>query len=186
MTAYVDESLRVTPAGLYLVAAAVVIDERAVDARHELRKVLTGRQQRFHWNDAGEKQRARMLETIHALEPAVMAYACQPLPSRQDRARALCLGSLVWDLRSLEVDHVVFESRQDHNDRKDANTIERARRAQTAAPELTYSFSRPQNEPLLWVADALAGAISAHIADDNHRYIEQLPAELLNIRELRP
>lgn len=186
MTAYVDESLRLTAAGLYLVAAAVVIDERADDARHELRKVLTGRQKRFHWNDAGEKQRSRMLETIHALEPAIMAYACQPLPKRQDRARALCVGSLVWDLRHLEVSHVVFESRQDHNDRKDANTIERARRAQTASPELTYAFSRPRDEPLLWVADALAGSISAQIAEGNSAYIEQLPAKLLTIRELRP
>lgn len=186
MTAYVDESLRLTDTGLYLVAAAIVIDDRADDARHQLGKVLTGRQHRFHWNDAGEKQRARMLETVAALEPTVMAYACTRLPARQDRARALCVGSLVWDLKQLEVGHVVFESRQDHNDRKDANTIEQARRAGTAGAQLTYAFSRPQGEPLLWMADALAGAISAHVADANSAYLEQLPAELITLRDVRP
>lgn len=186
MTAYIDESLRLTDRGLYLLAAAVFIDERADDARHQLHKVLTGRQRRFHWNDAGEKQRARMLGTIAALEPTVIAYACAPLPTRQDRARALCVGSLVWDLEQIDIGHVIFESRQDHNDRKDANTIERARRAKQAAPQLTYAFSRPQAEPLLWVADALAGAISAQVAEANSAYIEQLPTEMLTLREIRP
>jgi hypothetical protein len=186
MTAYVDESLRLTGAGLYLVTAAVVINDQAEQARHRLRKVLTGRQDRFHWNDAGERQRGRMLETIVAIGPVVMAYACSPLPTRQDRARGLCVRSLVWDLQELDVRHVTFESRQDRNDRKDADTIERARRARAASPELTYAFSRPRAEPLLWVADALAGAISAHVADANSAYLDRLSVELLTLKTIEP
>lgn len=186
MTAYVDESLRQTTSGLYLVAAAVIIDERADNARHHVRKVLTGHQRRFHWNDAGEAQRAQMVEVVGALAPTLLAYACRPLPKRQDRARALCVGSLVWDLQQLDVSHVVFESRQARNDRKDADTIEQARRAQRAAPGLTYAFNRPQAEPLLWVADAVAGAVATHLADGNSGYVGLLPAGLLAIRDIRP
>ena len=40
-----------------------------------------------------------------------------------------------------------------------------AQKAKTAPVDLTYRFSRPQAEPGLWLPDAVAGAVSASLAD---------------------
>lgn len=139
MTAYVDESLRLTGDGLYLVAAAVVHGDED-RAREVLRDALLPGQFRFHWRDEQARQRARMLAVIAELDVAIFGYVCRPMPRRQDRARALGLNALVWDLQDLDELEVVIESREAHNDRKDARTIEQAKRAGTAPRELVYRF----------------------------------------------
>ena len=72
----------------------------------------------------------------------------------------------MWDLRELDVDELVIESRDERNDRKDRRLIIAAQKACTAPPGLTYRFSRPQAEPGLWLPDAIAGAVSASLAND--------------------
>jgi len=186
MTAYVDESLRVSHAGLYLLAAAVVAGDDADDARRALRRVLLPGQLRFHWRLERGGQRARMLAAVAKIRPAVLAYSCRPMPRRQERARALCVNSLVWDLHERDIKHAVFESRGEHGDRRDAATIEQARRAKWAAAAVTYGFDRADDEPLLWIADALAGAISAHLAEGDATYLEELPEGLVTLREVGP
>lgn len=70
----------------------------------------------------------------------------------------------------------MIESREAHNDSKDARTIEQARRAGRASSQLSYRFDRPSAEPLLWFPDAVAGALAAHLADGDSSYLGQLPA----------
>jgi hypothetical protein len=108
------------------------------------------------------------------------------MPERQGRARALRPERVTWDLRSHGIDHLVIESREHRNDTKDAATIERARRAGVASPTLSYAFERPTGEPLLWLADAACGAISAQLAEGNPAYVNRLPAGLVTVTEIRP
>lgn len=169
MNAFVDESIRLGEGGAYLVAAAVVTDVDLDQARRRVRSVIPHRQPRFHWRDESEPQRRRMLEAIVELGPTAAAYVCIPTGRRQDRARALCLNRMLWDLKQLGATRVVFESREPHNDRKDARTIERAKRAGAAAADLEYAFRRPLEEPLLWIADALAGVASARVGGSGSR-----------------
>jgi hypothetical protein len=148
--AFIDEAMRQSGEGLYLVPAAVVVEERADGARYELRKLLLPRQVRFHWRDEGEPRRLQMLELIGGLRPRCHAYVHQPTGrTRQVRARALCLHALLWDLKEAALDRLVIESQQDHNDRKDRQTIIRAQRAGIAPETLRYSFEGPKDEPML-------------------------------------
>jgi hypothetical protein len=186
MNAYVDESIRRSESGIYLVAAAIVTDVDLDEARYRVRSVIGRGQPRFHWRDESEPQRRRMLEAIVELGPTAAAYVCVPTGRRQDRARALCIGRMLWDLKELGARHVTFESRQPHNDRKDARTIERAKRSGTAAAELRYVFQRPLDEPLLWVADALAGVASARMAGEPSELFDVLPDGFLSIETLAP
>lgn len=160
MTAFVDESLRQGPGGLYVVAAVVVLEDSET-ARSKARSVLLGRQKRFHWRNETERQRKAMLGCLAGLGAPVLAYAASPVERpRQDRARALCLERLLWDVWDLGVAGIVFESREDHNDAKDRRSIIQAQRARRADPGLSYDFKRPLEEPLLWFADAAASAVS--------------------------
>ena len=177
-SAYVDESMRQGPAGLYVVAT-VVIAEDPDRARQAARSVLLGRQARYHWHGENEPQRRRMLDVIAELEVTVIAYTCRPVAAtKSERARALCLDRLLWDLttdpRLAEVTALVLESRQEHNDRKDRRIIAAAQRSRRAPRELRYRHERPDVEPLLWFPDAVAGAVSAHLAGDTNRYLDRL------------
>ena len=184
MTAYVDESLRQGHGSLYVVAAAVVTAEPDA-AREAARSVLVRRQPRFHWRNESEKRRRRMLEQMHGLGVDARIYMCRPIaPRREAGARALCLNSMLWDLWHSDVDELVLETRQEHNDRVDRRTILAAQKAKRASPALAYRFDQPTTEPLLWFADALAGAASADAADGGS-YLELL-GELVTRHHIEP
>jgi hypothetical protein len=107
-----------------------------------------------------------MLEMFVRLSLESSIYVHEPLASRGDgRARSLCLNALLWDLWQRRVDELVVESRQEHGDYRDRQTIAFAQRARAASPILRYRFERPHHEPLLWLADAIAGAATASLAD---------------------
>ena len=77
--------------------------------------------------------------------------------TRQERARALCLSRLLWELAQLDVPDLTLESRQ-NRDRHDASTIGPARRARRAHQALQFDHRRPHDEPLLWLPALFAGA----------------------------
>lgn len=184
MIAFVDESLRQRPDGL-CVLAAVVAPNDIDEGRDAVRSVLLPGQLRFHWKDENEGQRRRMLKAIEDMGVRSLVYVCRPVSMRrQARARALCVNALVWDLWTHEVDEVVFESRENHNDAKDRQTIIQAKKAKRAAESLIYRFERPDAEPLLWLPDAVAGAVSAAEAQE-HRYLDLL-RERITTRRIAP
>ncbi|HZT66112.1 MAG TPA: hypothetical protein VFA11_10025 [Acidimicrobiales bacterium] len=174
MHAFVDESLRMSGEGLYVVTA-VVVTEDPDRCRDAIRSVLLPRQRRFHWRDESEAQRKAMLDALAALELPVYGYVRRPVPRRrQERARALCLNRMLWDLgQELAGAELVLETRQDRNDRKDRQTIIRAQKAGIAPPDLRYRFEHPGGEPLLWAADAAAGAVAGHLVEQGN-YLDRL------------
>jgi hypothetical protein len=177
MTAFVDESQRHGPKGIYIIAAVVVTDDLDT-ARQSARSMLLRGQRRFHWRDENDRRRRLMMQRIIDLDVVCRAYRCQPVTAPQSpRARALCLNGLLWDLRRDDINELVIESRQDHNDRQDRRTIANAQRAQRADPGLRYRFSWPESEPMLWLADAVAGAVSAS-AGGKAEYVEALGVRL--------
>lgn len=168
MTAFVDESIRLDNHGIYVVAAVVVV-ENLDTAREVARSVLVKRQPRFHWRNEGEPRRLGMLERMSSAGIGARVYVQQPVTSRRpERARALCLNAMLWDLWQAEVEDVVFESRQRHADAADRRLIIAAQQAHRASPHLSYRFEKAINEPLLWMADALAGATSSDSAEGTH------------------
>lgn len=81
---------------------------------------------------------------------------------------------MAWDLQELDCESVMFASRERHNDRKDQATIGHAQRAGKASSGLRFDFARPNDQCLLWLPDAVAGAVSAAFADGQVGGVEQL------------
>lgn len=183
VTAYLDESLRQGPDGFYLVAA-VVLAQNTDEARNAVKDLLLRRQQRFHWRDETEAQRLRMLDRIAELGLPLFSYRCPILP-RSERSRALCLNRLLWDLLDHDIDELVLESRGDANDQHDRQTVVTAQKAGRAPQDLVYRHERPEKEPLLWLPDAVAGAVASSLYDSASRYLKPL-RDQLSITEVRP
>lgn len=164
MTAFVDESYRHGPGGTYVLASVVPLTAD-IDPREAARNLLLPGQRRLHWHDEDERRRAALLGRLGQLNLDCRTYRCPLGPGqREQRARALCLNALVWDLWHEAVDSVVIESRGEHDDRRDRSTIMAAQKARRASPSVAYRFERPSVEPMLWWADVVAGAAAAALS----------------------
>jgi hypothetical protein len=161
--AWVDESMQMPGPerdGLYLLAAAVASPATCDPMRESLRELILKGAQRLHWRDESAPRRAKIASAIadHDLVHVVVVGA--PIDTkRQERARRQCLERLVFELGILDVSQVWLESRtQSLNDRD--RRMFAALHAKHAMPaELHIDFASPAEEPMLWVADAVAGAV---------------------------
>lgn len=173
MIAYVDESIRSSGHRLYVVAAVVVIDDPQPPREAMLSMVLPA-QRRYHWHDESHARRLAMVDRIAGLGVTVFGYVHRDPGARQERARALCLRRALWDMHQHGVAELVIETRHASADRRDRQTIVRAQQAGEAAATLVYGFEKPDDQPLLWLPDAAAGAIAAAAAGETLDYLGRL------------
>ena len=195
MHGFVDESMRRAPGGLYVLAAVLVPVSQLEACRESARSVLLRRQRRFRWRDETEPQRRKMLAVM--VEAGVMMLACActctctcacacRVPPRQQRARALCATRLAWEASRRGVGRLVFESREERNCAHDRLTMMRAVKARACPASLVYGFARPADEPLLWLADAAAGAVAAQLAGEESGYRDQLGDVVVEVATVGP
>jgi hypothetical protein len=108
-----------------------------------------------------------MLQVITDHATHLLVYSHRPVVRREhEGARAELLIALLNDLSAATVRELVLESRSQRGD-----------------ASLDYRHEGPRQEPLLWLADALAGAVMYQIRKDG-RYVAALPDERLTIRDL--
>ena len=179
--AFVDESYIVATRH-YLLAAVVVREEMLDDVRASVRAVRRRRRDAFHWHGELDRSRTAMLELIAATSDLQIVVISRPVPPRrQERARARCTESLLAQLQVLDppVHDVVLESRTHVLDRRDGTRIEGLRASMRIGPGLRFCFAT-KSEPLLWIADAVAGAESARVRGDD-RYAQALGNRLIRI-----
>ena len=81
---------------------------------------------------------------------------------RQERARRRLLGRLLWELDQRQVSRLTLESRHVERDRHDQEAIGAFRNHGLLSRNLTVGFGQPRDEPMLWLADIVAGAVGDH------------------------
>lgn len=191
-TALVDESFRRgrDGKGYFFMAAVLVPDEQHAPITHRLRAHVSPGQRRWHFRDERSASRRKFLAAVaelHDLEVVALAFCC-PTPSQRksEQARVRCIWNLLVELHDRGVQTVVFESRQEHNDRRDRREIIAAQRDGVAAADLVYHHGRPKEEPLLWLADAIVGAVGLSVVTGDHDLAELLPESMRQIRWIGP
>jgi hypothetical protein len=184
-TAFIDESMRLgTSGGLYLVAAAVVIDADSDDVERQLRTAIGRRRHRIHWRNESDAVRLKFLDVLAGQPVQGISIAVEPTTARrQERARARAWWSLTWHLAEHNVRDLIIEARQEDLNRRDQRTLSAIQRAGIGTA-IAYRFAYPSERPLLWAADALAGALSAQVGDGTTRYTDRLPASLTEIHHI--
>lgn len=186
LVAFVDESMRfsVAGAGLYLVTAAVVVETDRTGVEDRLRVAAGRRRHRIHWRNEAEAVRLKLLDTLAAQPLRGVTAVVEPTtPRRQERARSQAWWTLAWQIEHLGVNELVIEARQEQLNNRDHRTIATLRRAGIAT-RLHYRFGLPTEEPGLWAADVLAGAIGHQLATGEGRYVERLPERLVAVHRV--
>ncbi|MGL5809268.1 MAG: hypothetical protein ACRCYQ_04925 [Nocardioides sp.] len=178
--AWVDESVHVE-AGLY-VLAAVVADPTDRDMYYmALRAHLQPSRRRLHWRDEKAKERVRIAETVATLGLAHVAVVASGLDlRRQERGRRKCLERLLVQLSEDGAGPVWFESRGRSLDRHDLAMVTALRTQLVIPRQVQVDFARPLDEPMLWIPDAVAGAVAAE-RKGNDSYRAALGSNLVEL-----
>jgi hypothetical protein len=170
LSAWVDESVvvgAVGQSGTYTMAAVVTDNARCEDLRRELTDLSIKPGVRLHWVGESVKRRDLIAEAIARMDIASILTVGTPMErSRQERARRCCLERLLYELDRFGVSETWLESRRSVQDRRDLQLIDSARRKRVISQELKVRFARPAEEPLLWLPDAVAGAMSSAVVGE--------------------
>jgi len=87
--------------------------------------------------------------------------------SKQERARRCCLERLLFELEQFGVTEIWLESRRATQDRRDMRLIDSARDKRLVSQSTAVNFARPTGDAMLWIPDAVAGAVTAAILGES-------------------
>jgi len=161
--AWVDESMwlpRDRSSGTYFLAAAVADPNTCEPIRDSMRSLLPRRADRLHWRHETPQRQIKIAEAIAVEDLVHVVVIGVPLdPRRQERGRRHCMERLLHALSSMGVSRAWFESRHPALNRRDVKMVD-ALRSKNAIKGITVEFALPKEEQMLWIADAVAGAVS--------------------------
>jgi hypothetical protein len=180
--ALIDESIRFADRPTHYVVAAVMFAGEPSAIRTRIAMVVSqdpDRSRPFHWATEGTRARQAMVQCAHAINAVVHTGIYYPTGRRdQEQARAILLADvLLPQLLNAGVTELLIESRDNHRgrlgaqDARDLQTIRNYLRPWRGSP--TFSWVG-KDEPLLWIADAVAGAAREHADGTDRRWLEAL------------
>ena len=147
MIAYIDES----KAKSYLFAVHLVAPNRQIPLRKILSQQLLAGQRSFHFRKESDRRRIRLIRLLIQLDVRVMIFkiaGCSDVEARNLLIREICSSATRYGIQDL-----VFELDRSciSNDIGFLNVIR---------PAIGWDHRERHQEPLLWVADAVAWCVN--------------------------
>lgn len=162
--AFADESFREDPTeGCYVLATAVLEQKSLQPARELMQRLLGSRRtSKLHWHEMDRLQQKDAAYSVAGIEGFHVVAVGVPVPRRrQERARAACLAALVSELHGRGVEHLLIEARAAKLNRRDITTVQGARFTLPQGSNFRVDHLPGSAEPLLWIADIVAGTVRA-------------------------
>lgn len=105
---------------------------------------------------------------------------------RPERRRRHCLERLLYELDQLDVGTVTFESRGPRDDKRDRDMLDALRAQHAVSAGLRIEHAVGPHEAMLWVADAVCGAVVRFRTGDRG-YLETIQASVeVRVIAIRP
>lgn len=159
--AWGDESMRLTKvqSPMYLLGAALADEVTAVQAREAMLGIHK-KGPKLHWRDLDPRAKTLSVEAVASLSLDHIVVIASPLdPRRQERARAKCIERLCWEVEELGGTSVTFEARTQSLNQRDRQLIPKLRGKGALPVGLRVDWLRGSEDPMLWIADQVLGAI---------------------------
>jgi hypothetical protein len=93
---------------------------------------------------------------------------------RQERHRRQVLRRTLWELDQMGVERIVLDSRRQPQDATDQAAVAAWRAQHVISSRLRVDHMRPRDEPILCVADLIAGAVLAARGDGDFQFLDSL------------
>ncbi|MFC8044352.1 hypothetical protein [Nocardia sp. NPDC057353] len=151
----------VSGVGHYLLAAAVADPASCEPMRDLLRALLPKGKIRLHWRDEDDSLRVRIADAVADLDLTALVVVGQGYAARrQERARRVCMERLFFELENMGTSAITLESRTPSLNAKDLAMVA-GLRGQGSLKGVRVAFGLSSAEPMLWIPDAVAGAVGA-------------------------
>ncbi len=143
---WVDESMHVDgDNGLYILAAVACAADGCDLIRDALRELLDEGQRKLHWSAESPERRERIIGVVAEVDMAAVVVIGAPLAKKkQERARAVCMETLVMHLAAMDVTHVLLEERTPSLNNRDMKLIRAIRGKKIIPTEMRIDVGRPQ------------------------------------------
>ncbi|WP_091063134.1 DUF3800 domain-containing protein [Micromonospora humi] len=174
--AFVDESMRQRHgrSGLYVMAATVVTADGVDEIRRAV-KLLDRRGRGFHWREAEPAERQAAVAAVAELEAVHHVVLGAGLDNqRQERGRRECLQRLLWELGALGVVEAWLDARREAQNKLDVRLVDTMRVRGAMPDSLRVDHVSSRAEPLICLADIVAGAVTAEWAEGAEEYVAPL------------
>jgi hypothetical protein len=165
--AFADESFTEADdgSGFYVLAAALVENKAQDDIRDAMRRLHGAHpntRTKLHFVKMDVRQKRSAAEFIAGLDCSYVVCVGSPVPRRkQERARVACLQALVFELCDQGIETLNLEARTAVLDRHDIRTTINTRFSLPKQTCFTAQHRVGIDEPLLWLADVVAGIVRA-------------------------
>jgi hypothetical protein len=160
--AWVDESIHSPVSGvsegMYVLAAAVAPADMCDSTRASLRSLIPRGAARLHWRHESAPLKRKIAATITGLDFTGLVVV-GVRPDGPERARRMCMERLLFELDEMRISTVWLESRTQSLNRKDQTMVAALRSKKVISELLRAEFQLPSQEPMLWLPDAIAGAV---------------------------
>lgn len=167
--------------GLYILAAVVCDPIRCESTRETLRALRYRKQPRLHWRDEDRVRRDKIAAAVAQFEMAAVVVVGTPLlKSQQERARRICMETLLPHLSGIGVDQVWLEARTTSLNDRDRRHVAALRGRRVIDQSLRVDIERPLVEPMLWISDVVAGAVGADW-NGHPRYMDLLREKITEL-----
>lgn len=163
-SAWGDESGSVAHAdpGVYLMAAVVAEPSIAEELRDAMRPLLLAGQKKVHWRGDSHARHDLVAAVVAELPiDAVVVVRRGPDGERDERRRRKCFETLAPLLAGLGCTELTLESRGVRDDRRDRDMVDALRASRRLDARLRLEHTPGPADPLLWIADAVCGAVVA-------------------------
>jgi len=174
MIAVIDETIpEMGPGVFYVLTTAVILNPTSAAAALAMVFDDTpGRTRAFHWHREGPTARQRLIDII--IRQGVVAHSRYQSVARnkQRRARQTLLVRLADDLHIEGIEHLIIESGDEVTNSRDRNSLLTHFEDRGGVP-FEYDW-RSKKERLLWIADAINGALHDYYLHGNPEWFIQL------------
>ncbi len=159
--------------------AAAFIPKGAAKLRKRLRDDFGPE---FHWSEIADvDHRLSFLALLVELDIDLRAIVARNVLGRaqETTGRARCFGALITDLAAAGGRKLTIDKREtDDKNKRDTAQIDGFIQRAVLPSDFQHSFKKPPAEPIIWIADAVAGAVQSQVTHGDSQYIEAVVAQL--------
>jgi hypothetical protein len=117
---------------------------------------------KLHWHDESAARRGKIMSAVATIDALhIVVVRTGPDGETPGRRRAKCLERLLYELDGAGVDRLCLEAREPKQNLRDVKTLSVLRSGRIMTSQLRLTHAPGATEPLLWIADAVAGAAAA-------------------------
>lgn len=166
----------------YILSAAIVDPEDLEEVREQAGELKMPGSRKAHWRDDSGKRHDTVIALIArmSIEGVIVARRGPP-DEKPERRRRKCMEPFLTGIEEFGCTQLVLESRGPVDDKRDRTLLD-TMRAKKQSEALRLDHRRGPEEPLLWIPDALCGAVTAARVGEQ-RWLKEI-SERIHITEI--